>query len=297
MLRLFFRSSLPYRGKDLFQVTSQIWYTYRSLYDNVNWFAHEQLSRFASSRKSVADDGEEVVKYERISVAVMVVVVVVVAIIFADSRDHRQEGEETKKKSYTSSLRKKKEKEIDVNNDLSNAENSYMAHSTLLCLSLFSFRSFLRSSLSRSPFCSAHTDDWNEKKKSSERDDDDKNDGDDKDVLSEIQEESSQTCESSGYKRMASCSYAINDLIARNCIRSNSSWESREQVEEFRVQQPHSFVCARKARVLLFAFFCFSSDFLSPSLSLLSCKSRGENMHINLKAIVSNERIIFDWLA
>ena len=124
---------------------------------------------------------------------------------------------------------------------------------------------FVRSLLSRSSFCSAHISNWNEKKKSSERDDDDKNDGDDKDVLSEIQEESSQTCESGGYKRMPSCSYAINDLIARNCIRSNSSWESREQVEEFRVQQPHSFVCARKARVLLFAFFCFSSDFLSLS--------------------------------
>ena len=108
MIRLLSRSFLPYRGKDLFQVTTQIWYTYLSLYDNVSWFAHEQFSRFASSRKSVAGDREEVVKYERISVAAMVVVVVVVvvvAIIFVDTRDHRQE-EETKKKSYNSSLKK-----------------------------------------------------------------------------------------------------------------------------------------------------------------------------------------------
>ena len=238
--------------------------------------------------------GEEVVKYERISVvvAVMVNVVVVVAIIFADTRDHKQE--EKKKKSYSSAL-KKGAKEIDVNSDLWRAENSYMAHNTLLCLSMFPFRWFVRSffssllSLSLSLLSAQHTQTIGMKRRNRVRE-------------TSTTMGTTKMCYLKFKKRAAK---RVNRVVTSEWVvglMQSMIWlqgiVSGATAAEKAENKWRNFVCnsrillsVRETRVLLFSFLCSSSDFL-PSSS-----SRRKNMHINLKAIVSNERIIFDWLA
>ena len=169
-----------------------------------------------------------------------------------------------------------------------------MAHNTLLRLSLFSFRSFFTF---LDPLSAQHTQAIGMKRRNRVRE-----------TMTTRTMATTKMCYLKFKKRAAKRVKRVvtNEWLV--ALMQSMIWlqgiVSGVTAAEKAESKWRNFVC--NSRILLYVrarLECYCSRFfvsrqtfsLSPPLQ--SCKSRGENMHINLKAIVSNERIIFDWLA